>query len=175
MNSRQYSTIQLRRGSSSTFNSVNPVLASGEPAYAVDTQTLKIGDGINNWNTLIPITSGNITSYASNNTNIYSLGTVSGTLPINYATDRMIQTFNINQNSLTLTTGSGWPTSNISNDVLLQISCVNPATISWNIVGSNWYNKPAAMVASGEYLVLLRAMGSGIIQGHYIGNKQGSL
>lgn len=38
--------IQLRRGSSSEWNAASPiVLASGEPAFVIDTNTLKIGDG----------------------------------------------------------------------------------------------------------------------------------
>ena len=52
---RQYSQIQLRRGSSAEFTSSNPVLASGEPAFAVDTNVLKIGDGINPWLSLSAI------------------------------------------------------------------------------------------------------------------------
>jgi len=64
MNSKQYSTIQIRRGSNAAFNSANPILASGEPAYAIDSQILKIGDGVTSWSNLIPITSGNITGYA---------------------------------------------------------------------------------------------------------------
>jgi hypothetical protein len=49
---RQYSHIQLRRASDAEFVASDPVLASGEPAYAVDVKLLKIGDGITSWNNL---------------------------------------------------------------------------------------------------------------------------
>lgn len=44
--------IQFRRGSESEFVSVNPVLGSGEPAFAVDTNVLKIGNASSSWNEL---------------------------------------------------------------------------------------------------------------------------
>lgn len=37
--------IQLRRGTASEFASANPTLGAGEPAFATDTNTLKVGDG----------------------------------------------------------------------------------------------------------------------------------
>jgi hypothetical protein len=49
---RQYSHIQLRRASDAEFVASDPVLASGEPAFAVDTNVLKIGDGISVWSEL---------------------------------------------------------------------------------------------------------------------------
>ena len=45
-------TFQLRRGSHSWYKTNNPVLAQGEPAYELDTNKLKIGDGTNNYNDL---------------------------------------------------------------------------------------------------------------------------
>lgn len=44
--------IQFRRGSESEFVSVNPILGSGEPAFAVDTNTLKIGNASGTWSQL---------------------------------------------------------------------------------------------------------------------------
>ena len=45
--------IQLRRANrQSTLESVNPVLLSGEPAIALDTGILKIGDGVSTYNQL---------------------------------------------------------------------------------------------------------------------------
>ncbi len=123
-----------------------------------------------------------LTSAAANNdiknsydTPIYNLGTASGIVPINYDIDRTIQTVSLDTNTVTFTKGTGWPTSNVSRDVVLQITCINPATIVWSIVGNNWYNQPVNPLASGEYMVLLRAVGSGVVQGHYIGEKKGSL
>jgi hypothetical protein len=121
-------------------------------------------------------TLSNITDASSiYDTSIYSLGTISGTVSINYGTDRMIQTFNIDTNPLTLNKGSGWPTTYISRDVLLIMNCINSTSITWNIVGDDWYNQPTTTLPSGEYMILLRAIGSGTIQGHYIGTKQGPL
>jgi hypothetical protein len=45
--------IQFRKGTAAEFSAVNPVLSSGEPAYAVDTKVFKIGDGVSNWNNLL--------------------------------------------------------------------------------------------------------------------------
>jgi len=106
---------------------------------------------------------------------IYDLGSVSGTINIDYSIDKQIQKLTVNGSTVTLNKGSGWPSGNISRDVVLQINCVSSTTIVWNIVGANWYDKPTSILAGGEYLVLLRAMDNNIIQGHYIGEKQGSL
>lgn len=48
-------TITLRKGTASLWSSSNPVLASGEPGYDVTNNILKIGNGINNWNSLSSI------------------------------------------------------------------------------------------------------------------------
>jgi hypothetical protein len=44
--------VQFRRGTASTWTSVNPTLGSGEPGYETDTGKLKIGDGVTLWNSL---------------------------------------------------------------------------------------------------------------------------
>ena len=44
--------IQLRRDNTTNWTSVNPTLASGEPAYDTTLKTLKIGDGTTNYLTL---------------------------------------------------------------------------------------------------------------------------
>jgi len=49
-------TIQLRRDSSA--NLANVVLASGEPAYALDTDTLKIGNGSDTFSSLSGLIAG---------------------------------------------------------------------------------------------------------------------
>ena len=48
-----YQRLQFRRGTLADFDSYNPVLASGEPAYAVDGRILKIGDGEQSWTNLV--------------------------------------------------------------------------------------------------------------------------
>ena len=44
--------IRLRRDTSANWSAANPVLLSGEPGYATDTGSFKIGDGITPWNNL---------------------------------------------------------------------------------------------------------------------------
>ena len=53
-------TFKLRRGQSSLWESKNPILAEGEPGYALDTKTLKIGDGVKTWNELDAISGASI-------------------------------------------------------------------------------------------------------------------
>lgn len=43
---------QFRKGKSTEWESVNPVLREGEPAYATDIRKHKIGDGVTAWNDL---------------------------------------------------------------------------------------------------------------------------
>lgn len=44
--------IQLRRSTAEKWAEKNPILASGEPAFAVDTNDLRIGDGVTHYNDL---------------------------------------------------------------------------------------------------------------------------
>lgn len=43
------SRIQLRRGTTSQWTSVNPTLALGEPGVEIDTGRVKFGDGVSAW------------------------------------------------------------------------------------------------------------------------------
>lgn len=45
-------TIKLRRGLEARWIEVNPILAEGEPGWALDAKILKIGDGKLRWNDL---------------------------------------------------------------------------------------------------------------------------
>ena len=45
-------TFQLRRGLKATWERNNPILAYGEPGFEKDTNRLKIGDGVKDWNSL---------------------------------------------------------------------------------------------------------------------------
>ena len=40
---------KIRHGTSADWEKANPILLEGEPAYATDTNTYKIGDGIRHW------------------------------------------------------------------------------------------------------------------------------
>ena len=44
--------IQLRRDTTSNWNSINPVLADGEPGYDINTNEVRVGDGTTNWSGL---------------------------------------------------------------------------------------------------------------------------
>ena len=48
-------TFQFKRGLSSAWERVNPILAPGEPGWTLDTHVLKIGDGITPWNSLTTV------------------------------------------------------------------------------------------------------------------------
>ena len=48
-------TFKLRRGLSAVWAEKNPILAEGEPGWAIDTEVLKIGDGVRTWNELSAI------------------------------------------------------------------------------------------------------------------------
>lgn len=45
-------TFKLRRGLLAVWQEKNPILAEGEPGWAMDAEVLKIGDGIRTWNEL---------------------------------------------------------------------------------------------------------------------------
>lgn len=49
------SLIQIRRGTTTEWNSANPVLGSGEAGYDLDLNHLKVGNGTSNWNSINPI------------------------------------------------------------------------------------------------------------------------
>ena len=52
--------IQIRRGLSSTWNTLNPILADGEIAWARDTSEFKIGNGVDSWSALTGIPIGEL-------------------------------------------------------------------------------------------------------------------
>ena len=70
--------IQLRRGQSSDWTSVNPVLAAGEAGLESDTLQIKIGDGTTNWNDL-----GYATVTPTNLTNAVNAA-ITGTVDVNF-------------------------------------------------------------------------------------------
>ncbi len=44
--------ICYRRDTAADWTAANPILSSGEMGYEVDTNSLKFGDGVSDWNTL---------------------------------------------------------------------------------------------------------------------------
>ena len=55
---RKSKNTEVRHDTAANFASVNPVLASGEPAFSVDNNTLKIGDGSTAYSSLDSIAGG---------------------------------------------------------------------------------------------------------------------
>jgi len=49
--------IQVRRGTSTDWSSVNPTLAAGEIGFETNTKKVKVGDGTTAWNSLSYISS----------------------------------------------------------------------------------------------------------------------
>jgi hypothetical protein len=49
--------MQQRRGTAQQWTDANPVLGAGEIGFETDTNKFKVGDGLNNWNTLTYFTS----------------------------------------------------------------------------------------------------------------------
>lgn len=47
-----HTKFRLRRGTSEAWRRVNPTLLYGEPGFEKDTNRLKIGDGVKDWNSL---------------------------------------------------------------------------------------------------------------------------
>ena len=52
------SIFQFRRNNALTWQEKNPILAIGEPGFEINTNKLKIGDGISDWNTLDYVATG---------------------------------------------------------------------------------------------------------------------
>lgn len=104
-------TIQLRRGTAAQWSSANPVLAAGEPGYATDTDTLKVGDGTTAWNALDAIeadaastTVAGIVELATSAETITGTDTVRGVTPAGAAAAYAPKTRAVT--ALTPTTGS---------------------------------------------------------------------
>lgn len=134
--------------------------------------------GLNNNDILIYNSNNESWENLKYDTEIYDYGTLSGTGLINWNIDQQIQKITLSSSPVVINSGSGWPTTEINRDVLLWITneVASGVSITWNIVGSNWYSQPSpGPLPSGEHMFILRGMGSGLIQGHYIGNKTGSI
>ena len=160
---KQYTVIKLRRATEDDFITSNIVLASGEPAYASDTKTFKIGNGSSDWD--------NLPAFTSTDINIYNIGRTNGNVSIDWASNKQSQRVTLTGTS-TIIKGIGWPTSDISRQTDLEIYVSGNTNIAWSIVGSNWYNKPSSSVLpSGTHKFNLKSSGPNIIEGNYLGSK----
>jgi len=57
--------IQVRRDTAANWSNINPVLSQGEPGLELDTNRLKYGDGISNWNLLTYVDGNDAVATAS--------------------------------------------------------------------------------------------------------------
>jgi hypothetical protein len=157
----------------------------GSPFFYTDRNNARIGIGTAipsselQVSGLITANSGNFTNSLQLNgsgvglydTSVFNLGTISGTNAINCGQDRQIQTLTLNGVATTFTKGTGWPTSNsVARETTLNIFASGNTSVTWTIV-NDWYRQPDSPLPSGRHIVLLRSVGSGTMQGHYIGNK----
>lgn len=60
-------TMQQKRGTASNWASSNPILLAGEIGFEIETNKMKIGDGVNYWNDLSYITINDELLSAGNN------------------------------------------------------------------------------------------------------------
>jgi hypothetical protein len=162
----QTNSILLRRGTAASWTSVNPTLNSGEAGFESDSNRLKIGNGSVSWQSLNYI--GVAGSY---DVDILALGTITGSNAINCAQNKQFQTLTLNGTATTLTKGTGWPSANGTlRDVTLLITVSSPTSVTWTII-NDWYRQPDSPLPTGSHMILLRAISSTTIQGHYLGNK----
>ena len=151
----------------STYSNGQLLIGSGTSLAA---NTLSAGTGITITNGSGAITIAT-TGLANYDTSVFNLGTVSGTNAINCGQDRQIQNLTLNGVATTFTTGTGWPSSSsVARETTLNIFASGNTSVTWTIV-NDWYRQPDSPLPSGRHIVLLRSVGSGTMQGHYIGNK----
>jgi hypothetical protein len=151
----------------STYSNGQLLIGSGTSLVA---NTLSAGTGIaiTNGSGTINIATTGLANY---DTSVFNLGTISGTNAINCGQDRQIQTLTLNGVATTFTTGTGWPSSSsVARETTLNIFSSGNTSVTWTIV-NDWYRQPDSPLPSGRHIVLLRSIGSGTMQGHYIGNK----
>jgi hypothetical protein len=81
--------IQIKRGLSTALIATNPIVASGEPIFAIDTLQLKIGDGVTAYSDLSVVGSGYyaLLSHSHSSSQITNFNSsVSGLFPANLTT-----------------------------------------------------------------------------------------
>ena len=162
-------TIPVNKGGTGKTSYTNGQLLIGSGTSLV-ANTLSAGTGIaiTNGSGTINIATTGLANY---DTSVFNLGTISGTNTINCGQDRQIQTLTLNGVATTFTTGTGWPTSSsVARETTLNIFASGNTSVTWTIV-NDWYRQPDSPLPSGRHIVLLRSIGSGNMQGHYIGNK----
>ena len=151
----------------SAYSNGQLLIGSGTSLIA-NTLTASTGISITNGSGTITIATTGLANY---DVSVLSLGIVSGSNAINCGQDRQIQNLTLNGVATTFTKGNGWPTSDsVARETTLNIFASGNTSVTWTIV-NDWYRQPDSPLPSGRHIVLLRSIGSGTMQGHYIGNK----
>lgn len=154
--SADYKNIYLRRAKTEDeFIASNIILASGEPAFAEDVNHLKIGNGFDDWQTLIPI------NYNLNNYDITGTGNInidgnitgiSGTLDV--------LSFNINNESTLIKGQISWDDT----EGTMDIGLTDNSTIH---VGEHRYfrvrNQTGSPLYKGEVVYATGVHSNGLI------------
>jgi hypothetical protein len=146
--STRYETFQIRRGSSADFAAANTLLASGEPAYAIDTKILKVGDGVTRWNSLGGITGDIAVSAASKD---YVLNAISGVID---AAPALLNTLNELSSAL-------------GNDANFATTVVNSINQKANLAGGNTFTGYNVIPSGNGNFDILSISGVGVsVKGH---------
>ena len=148
--------IKLRRGTEAQWIAANPVLASGEPSYAIDTNTFKIGNGVDVWSDLSPVAGsggGGGGNPFDQSLNTYNFPTFSGV--------------NLPNNS-TLAQGSF--DNNLTGNSGISLNCVVGYELNWqaghlrNIVTGDNTGTPQVLYIDSPitYAPAIFSLGSGV-------------
>lgn len=102
-------------------------------------------------------------------TPIFDLGYLYYSVYIDWGSDKQIQTGSSFGYPLDIYQGAGWPSTNVSRDVLFELSIYYYDTNVYFPITSYWYNAPPNPLPPAKHLILFRSMGS-TIYGHYLGS-----
>ena len=97
--------IQLRRDTSANWTAANPVLASGEAGFEIDSRQLKIGDGSSQWTTLPYVSGGG--GYLRQLFDVDATKRTDGSVLVYDATAAKFVADDVNT-KITLTDGGNW-------------------------------------------------------------------
>ena len=127
------SLIQLRQGTDSEWLFENPILASGEPGFDISNNILKVGNGYDRWNVLLPIGSGSTTITQPHKNYI----TVNDDYIVSNTDDIIFVNTNNKAVSITMPTaiGMGGKELTIKKTVGSNIVTINPNSSSQTIDG----------------------------------------